>query len=106
MIGRDELEFANDVRAALEQGAPRKAWRLIIAILSAIGVGAVADDAQRINSLAIDQEVKSAKVGCFIADHFVVQCPIATCAALDLVVEVVNHFGERNVVSQHGSLGT
>ncbi|MGI9405947.1 MAG: HlyD family type I secretion periplasmic adaptor subunit, partial [Hyphomicrobiaceae bacterium] len=39
MIGREEFEFANDVRAALEQRAPRTAWLLIMAILSAMAVG-------------------------------------------------------------------
>ena len=32
MIGRAEFEFANDVRAAMEQRAPRTAWLLIGAI--------------------------------------------------------------------------
>ena len=32
MIGRAEFEFANDVRAAMEERAPRTAWMMIAAI--------------------------------------------------------------------------
>lgn len=39
MSGRDEFEFANDIRTALEERAPRTAWMLILAIVFAAGSG-------------------------------------------------------------------
>lgn len=41
MIGRDEYEFANDVRAAMEERAPKAAWMLIGAIAGLIVIGVV-----------------------------------------------------------------
>jgi len=36
---RDEFEFANDIRTALEERSPRTAWMLILAIVFAAGAG-------------------------------------------------------------------
>lgn len=41
MIGREEFEFANNARAALEERAPRTAWALILAIAVLLLVGVV-----------------------------------------------------------------
>jgi len=39
MSGRDEFEFANDIRTALEERSPRTAWMLILAIVLAAAAG-------------------------------------------------------------------
>jgi adhesin transport system membrane fusion protein len=41
MIGRSEFEFANDVRAAMEEQAPRTAWLLVSAIAAILLIGFV-----------------------------------------------------------------
>jgi adhesin transport system membrane fusion protein len=41
MIGRDEYEFANDVRAAMEERAPKAAWILIGMIAAVVIVGLI-----------------------------------------------------------------
>ena len=39
MSGRDEFEFANDIRTALEERSPRTAWMLILAIVLVTAAG-------------------------------------------------------------------
>ncbi len=70
-----------------------------------IGVGAIANDAECINTLPVDQNVQPAQVGRLVADHFIVERAIATGAALDLVVQVINDLSQRDVVGQHRPLG-
>jgi adhesin transport system membrane fusion protein len=41
MVGREEFEFANDIRAAMETRAPRFAWVTASAIASVLVVGLI-----------------------------------------------------------------
>ena len=73
---------------------------------TAICVCLVAHDRQRVDSVPVNHDVQSTQVCWFEPHHFVIQSAIPFGATLDLVVQIVNHFGKRNVIGQHGAVGT
>ena len=68
---------------------------------AAVGVTAVADDRERVDLLATDQDVEPHEVGGEVAHQFVVHRAVAPRHALELVVEIVDHLAERQIEGDH-----
>ena len=68
---------------------------------AAVGVAAVADDREGVDAVALDQDIQPHQFARPVAEQFVVHRAVAARGALELVVHVVDHFGQRQVVRQH-----
>ena len=83
-------------------------WRLISSFkrfhhcpAPPIRIAAVADDTQRIDSFTVDQDIHPHQVRRKISDHLVVHRAVAAGDALESVMQVIDDFGQRQIVSQH-----
>ncbi len=70
---------------------------------TSIGIRPVADDTECIYTLAVHQHVQSHKLFREISEQLVVHRPVPLCRTLQLVVQVIDHFSQREIVSEHGS---
>ena len=70
---------------------------------SALGIGPIADHRKSIDAFAVDQDIESHQIGRLVPQQFIIHRPIAARGTLEFVVQVVDHFGQRQVVRQHGA---
>src|SRR5262249_25945674 len=88
---RHLVQLARDDRLQLLRKAAALRLRL----------GAMCDDGKRVHSLAGDEDVDLHQLALAKADHLVVHRGVALGARLQLVVEVVDDLGERNLVLEN-----
>src|SRR5262249_2942366 len=63
-----------------------------------LGVISMDDDAERVDSVAIYENIELHEIARAEADEVIVHRAVALREALQLVVEIVNYFRERNLV--------
>src|SRR5262245_8715133 len=69
---------------------------------AALGLRAVDDDREGVHTLAGDEDVEPDQVGGAVAEEFVVHRAVAVRHGLELVVQVIDHFSERQLVDEDG----
>src|SRR4051812_29281142 len=70
-----------------------------------LGLGLVDDDAEGIDAVAVDEDVHLDQLAGAEADQVVVHRPVPLGRALELVVEVVDHLGEGDLVGEDDAVG-
>ena len=70
---------------------------------AAFRIALVAHDGQRVDPFVVDENIHADQIGRLIADQLVVHRAIAAGGALDLVVQIVDHLSQGQLVCQHGA---
>ena len=68
---------------------------------TSVRISPIANDAEGIDLVAIDQDVHAHEIRGLVTDDFVVHRAIAPGVAFQFVMHVVDHVSERQLVRQH-----